>query len=223
MKITSHYKSVTHCALAALVGILAVAPTAQAARAKKKPAPAPVVVKPVSPYSLEMALDFNSAMNDIYEEIGKINTVGASFTGVYKKDEHNSFNLRLAFGLGSGETADKFEEWDLSHVNLMPGYRYTTPLNDKTSFFIGANLGPVLQNVKYTVNYDDGSESTSNSTIGLGYSAEIGITHKCTDNTAFIAAYQFFGSTNKTELEDTVITTKQQMYNTFRVGLIVNF
>lgn len=226
MKITPRNRFFTHALLAAAVTLLAAAPTAQAARAKKQAAPAPVLTEPTSPYLLEIGADFNSAVNDIYENIGKINTVGADITGVYQKDEHHAYTLRLGFGYGSGETHGGDQEWDVTHVCLMPGYRYTAPLSDKSSYFVGANLGVVHQSVKFTDKDDEGSESWSGNSIGFGYSAEIGVQYKWSEKVTLLAAYQLSGSTNQTEFDifdDEKIKCKQQMYNTFRFGVSVKF
>lgn len=238
MNITPRNRFFTHALLAAAVTLLAAAPTAQAARAKKQAAPAPVVAaEPASPYTLEIGFTADSAANDIFKNkndqyVGKVGTIGADLTGVYALDENRAITLRLGYGTGSADgdffDGQQHDEWEVTRLTLMPGFRYTKPWGAKTHYFIGANVGLVQQSVEYTCTRKDQNESTSWSgdSTGLGYSAEIGLTYKYSEKVSLLIAYQLSGSTNQTELsiyEDEKSKCEQQMYHTIRAGVSVKF
>ena len=226
MKITSFNKFITSAFLAAAVTLLAAAPTAQAAE--------------VSPLSFEISTAYDSAGDKLYDESGKVNTIGVELTGVYALDESKAITLRLGVGYGSHETEytvhddyyfgyDDYvftDKYSLIRVNLMPGFRYTMSLSDKAKCFAGVNAGLVFQNVTNEWTEDGDSDSKNANSIGLGYSAEIGFIYNFSERVSVLAAYQFSGSTNKTELDwgDGVkSTSKQQSYNTIRAGVSIRF
>lgn len=238
MKITSRNRFFTNAFLAAAVTLLAAAPTAQAARAKKQAAPAPVVAaEPASPYTFEVSVAYDFAINDIVKDsdIGELNTCSLELTGVYTLDEHRAITLRFGYGFGNPDNSFSEdtgygvytwnEEWELSRLSLMPGYRYTNVLNEKTKYFVGANIGLVQQSVKFTYSDLAGSESWSDSSIGIGYSAEIGLQYKYSEKVTLLVAYQLSGSTNETEFDvwGEKISTEKQMYHTFRAGVSIKF
>lgn len=240
MKITSRNRFFTNAFLAAAVTLLAAAPTAQAARAKKQADPAPIVAaEPASPYTLEIGITADSAANDLYKSDtefysykAKVSTYGADLTGVYALDANRAITLRFGFGMGSvdDDVLDGYEhdEWKITRFTLMPGYRYTKDWGNKTQYFIGVNVGLVQQSVELTetINGEDGgSESFSGDSIGLGYSAEIGLTYKYSEKVTLLVAYQLSGSTNRTELDyyDEKLKCEQQMYHTIRAGVSVKF
>lgn len=215
---TTSSKLVCHGVVAAAVALLAAAPAAQAARVKHQAAPAPVV----SPYTYEITAGYDFAINDLYREadIGRIHTYGADITGVYALDANRAYTLRLSYRCGDksvGTANVNNEEWEITRIGIMPGYRYSKPVNETTKYYIGGNIGLVQQSLKRTFLRN----SDANTSTGIGYSAELGLIYKHSEKVSLLVGYQFSGSTNVDDVAGIMI--KEQLYHTLRAGVSVKF
>lgn len=221
---TTSSKLVCHSVVAAAVALLAAAPAAQAARVKHQAAPAPVV----SPYTYEITAGYDFAINDLYKEatIGRIHTYGADITGVFALDANRAYTLRIGYRYGDksvGNANIGNEEWEITRLSIMPGYRLTKPLNENTNYFIGGNLGLVRQGLKRSLSFPGGrgANTDSNASTGIGYSGEIGLIYKHSEKVSLLVGYQLSGSTNVDEVAGIMI--KEQLYHTLRAGVSVKF
>ena len=197
------------------------------------PAPvAPVAPAVASPWSIELAATYTWGVPDIYQYVSpckEIKSIGADITGVYAIDEHNAVTLRFGYTWG-GEKFAWDEEWIKTRIHtfsLMPGYRYTSPICDKLSWFVGANVGIANASYKSTSYYDfgaDGIEKYSGHKSGWGfaYSAEIGLRYELTESLDVFCAYQYGGNTASPKIEGNRFAHRQHGHQA-RVGVGIKF
>lgn len=175
-------------------------------------------------------------MKDDYFDNAKLNTLGADLTLVYNLDENNAATLRFGYAWGHGSARDTDgiglikERYRLHNISIMPGYRFTTPVADSVSCFVGANVGMLNSSLKFADVWSADSYTDKlrfhGSTWGFAYSAEAGLKFNLTDNTDLFVAYQFAGSTARPRLTDGlggVASTKAQTYHGIRAGISFKF
>lgn len=175
----------------------------------------PVYTVPVQPapeqdcYTLDMAAVVRFATSDILSgrHSDQINTIGGDLTLGYKLDERDSVNLRFGYGYGSTSSNHHHahfgharEKTSLHNFYLMPGYRYTRNVTEKTDIYMGINLGVSNLSVKDSLRHRRHTFRDHDSNWGFAYSAEIGMTHDLTENWSFFAAAEFFGSTARPKI-----------------------
>lgn len=192
---------------------------------------APVAPAVASPWSVELAATYTWGVPDIYLDNNghckEIKSIGADITGVYAIDEHNSVNLRFGYTWG-GEKFATGEEWNKTRIHtfsLMPGYRYTSPICDKLSWFAGANVG--IANASYKDNTYVGTErqvdqAFHKSAWGFAYSAEVGLRYELTESLDVFCAYQYGGNTASPKIEGERIYHRQHGHQA-RVGVGIKF
>lgn len=216
--------------------------------------PAPAVTAPAvdSGHGLEIGYFISWAANDIYKDWSpckEIRTNGVDVTALYDFNRNHAMTLRLAYGFGARSWADGAYEIDgeswtenarvrMHTFSLMPGYRYTHALCDKTSLYCGVNVGVSNQSLKYRgadssdVTYpgysehEDGTMKQHGSQWGLAYSAEAGVRYAITEAVDFFVAYQFTGNTCKPKLdggEGYHVRGKAQNYHGVRAGFGIKF
>ena len=160
--------------------------------------PAPVPPAPAeNPWTYEMGMSYSWATNSPIrgENFDKVQTIGVDVTACYKLDDRNSLNMRLGYGWGDS-SCDFTEGEQKLHINtwtLMPGYRYTYPMNDKWSVFAGANIGVAATGWK-----EHGALGKAHdSAWGFAYSAEAGLRYQVCPNADLFVGYVFSGNTAK--------------------------
>ncbi|MDO4818139.1 MAG: outer membrane beta-barrel protein [Akkermansia sp.] len=194
------------------------------------PAPvAPVAPAVASPWSIELAATYTWGVPDIFlyndGHCKEIKSIGADITGVYTIDEHNSVNLRFGYTWGGEKFGwdDGVEKSRIHTFNLMPGYRYTSPICDKLSWFVGANVG--IANASYKNSYYmEGSRRGTfhKSGWGFAYSAEIGLRYELTESLDVFCAYQYGGNTASPKDEGRRVFHRQHGHQA-RVGVGIKF
>ncbi|MDO5449920.1 MAG: outer membrane beta-barrel protein [Akkermansia sp.] len=224
--------------------------TVQPATAAPTPAPAQ--------WAVELGYNYNWGAKDIMSwevPCKEIRTHGADITLVRPIDENQAFTLRLGYNYGSRswggcyyEESDPVDGYYASasgsdtirtHTfSLMPGYRYTHALCDKTSLYCGVNVGVSNQSLKYRgadsfdftypdySEHEDGTMKQHGSQWGLAYSAEAGVRYAITEAVDFFVAYQFTGNTCKPKLdggEGYHVRGKAQNYHGVRAGFGIKF
>ena len=192
------------------------------------PAPvAPVAPAVASPWSIELAATYTWGVPDIYQYVSpcqEIKSIGADITGVYAIDEHNAVTLRFGYTWG-GEKFAWDEEWIKTRIHtfsLMPGYRYTSPICDQLSWFVGANVGIANASYKITEYDQEDKDSAHKSGWGFAYSAEIGLRYELTENLDVFCAYQYGGNTASPKEEGNRFAHRQHGH-TARVGVGIKF
>ena len=217
----------------------------------------PPVVAPVadSAWYAEISAFYGFASKDIvkgYKELGSVDTLGGDFTIGYQLDDNNSINFRMGYGYGSqdcrsiyGNYGEYYEYSDdkikVHTFTFMPGYRYTTKLDDSWGMFVGANVGISTMNVKAKSTYGEqwvmpggsswsDTKKASASEVGFAYSAEIGVQYSFTDDMYAFLAYEFRGSTaspaEKVTTPNgsyTAFEANSQLYHTIRLGVGYQF
>lgn len=182
------------------------------------PVPVPEPAAAVSPVAVEIGAFYAWNQPHVYRGIDchkQVGTIGGDITGVYNLDENQAVTLRFGYSWGSEKWATGYEDmgvegWNASShkvrihtFSLMPGYRYTQPLCDKVSWFVGANVGVANASYKLT-NYGEGvymeapwsgKYSSHKSDWGFAYSAEAGVRYALTEQLDVFCAYQFTGNT----------------------------
>lgn len=194
------------------------------------PAPvAPVAPAVASPWSIELAATYTWGVPDIYQYVSpckEIKSIGADITGVYAIDENNSVNLRFGYTWGGEKFAYGGENWNKTRIHtfsLMPGYRYTRPICDQLSWFVGANVG--IANASYKSSSYAGDVrlgSGHKSGWGFAYSAEIGLRYELTESLDVFCAYQYGGNTVGLKDRGTRFNHRQHGH-TARVGVGIKF
>lgn len=191
--------------------------------------PGPLVASPIT---VELGAGYNYAVHKAMEmgtPNARVNTYNVDLTSVYHLDDHNALTMRLGYATGSGrETADYTGEGDLlrnrirsNSFSLMPGYRYTQPINDKLSAFAGANIGIGNTSLKYKDSNDLSLYKSHDSDWGFVYSAEAGIRYALNTNLDIFAAYQFSGSTAQPEIDR--VNSRKQISHGLRIGVGMKF
>ena len=194
------------------------------------------VTEPVNPYSIELGASYNFAARDIVKVNGtgpKVDTIGVDLTGVYAVNDRSSWNLRFGFATGSDNTGHDRDDFYIGttkadvRVNsfyLMPGYRYTHPMGEYVSGYIGANIGVINESIKTKFTQDDFTSRYHGSEYGFAYSAEVGLRYEISRHFDVFLAYQFFGSTAEpglNSIEDS--STRAQLYHCVRAGVSFDF
>lgn len=194
------------------------------------------VKEPVNPYSIELGVSYNFAARDMAKVDGvgpKVDTMGVDLTGVYTVNDRSSWNLRFGFATGSDDNSRDRDEFYIGttkadvRVNnfyLMPGYRYTHPLGEYVSGFIGANIGVINESIKTKFTTDDITRRYHGSEFGFAYSAEVGLRYEISRHFDVFLAYQFFGSTAEPGLDSVEdSSTRAQLYHCVRAGVSFDF
>lgn len=195
-------------------------------------APAPAV----SPWAVEIGASYTWGVPDIFLENNghckEIKSIGADITGVYNINENHAVTLRFGYSWGGEKFA---AEWDAEEVygdwvkvrihtfSLMPGYRYTAPITDKLSWFVGANIG--IANASYKMSEYEGSErwyADHKSAWGFAYSAEVGLRYNFCSSVYGFMAYQYCGNTASPKIEGYRFAHRQHGHQA-RVGVGFNF
>ncbi len=197
-------------------------------------APAPAV----SPWAVELGANYTWGVPDIFQDWNnnghckEIKSIGADITGVYNIDENNAVTLRFGYSWSGEKFANEWanEEpwgmWDKVRIHtfsLMPGYRYTAPITDKLSWFVGANAG--IANASYKLNWyaEVGPVGTDHkSTWGFAYSAEAGLRYNFCSSVYGFMAYQYCGNTASPKIEGIRVAHRQHGHQA-RVGVGFNF
>lgn len=206
-------------------------------------------------WSVEVAGNANFAMKDIMDsewgESPSVHTYGADVTLVRNYSQHVSFNLRFAYSYGNDSydgTVDGVmaedgtvpqvafsDSFDVNNFSLMPGVRYTIPLEEDDgdhdnlhpALYVGLNAGLLARNIKCEQTLGADVVRAHDSSVGLAYSAEIGLRFPLSDQVEVFAAYQIGGSTAHPSLRfsDTgdSVSSHHQYYNTARIGLSYTF
>lgn len=192
------------------------------------------------PLSVEIAASHMWAGGHILKNAGvdnaKVNTLGTDLTLVYGLTENHAATLRFGYAWGHGSARDfdetflMKERYRLHNFSIMPGYRFTAPVTDTISCFVGANVGALNSSLKGAfVGSEYGEEEKvrfHDASWGLGYSAEVGMKVALTENVGVFLAYQFAGSTAKPKQhlgEDFKVLTKSQTYHGVRAGVSIDF
>ena len=190
---------------------------------------APVAPAVASPWSIELAATYTWGVPDIAlnnnGHCKEIKSIGADITGVYAIDENNSVNLRFGYTWG-GEKWAWGEGWEKTRIHtfsLMPGYRYTRPICDQLSWFVGANVG--IANASYKSSSYAGDVrlgSGHKSGWGFAYSAEVGLRYELTESLDVFCAYQYGGNTASPKNGGYRFAHRQHGH-TARVGVGIKF
>lgn len=199
--------------------------------------PAYIETEPVNPYSIEAAVSYNFAARDMFKfgdfKGPKVDTLGVDITGMYTVNSNSSFNLRFGFATGSDDKnyEDLFKmRARVNNFYLMPGYRYTHPMGEYVSGFIGANIGIINQSVKLKISDSEFESRGHGSDYGFAYSAEVGLRYEISKHFDVFVAYQFFGSTAEVggshshgNDEDWGAKLSAQLYHCVRAGVSFDF
>ncbi len=183
------------------------------------------------PLTLELAAVYAFANSDILSHGSgaekDIDLYGGDITAVYALNERHSANLR--FGYAFGDEVNRFYgtryETDVHNFYLMPGYRYTHAINDRTDAYFGVNVGIANLSIKTQERDAFGTSSDHNSAYGFAYSAEVGLRYKINENCTVFAAYEFCGSTATPDIRfrDSIRSGNNQSYNAVRAGASFRF
>lgn len=207
----------------ALIALAAPAFAGPAAPVVVTPAPAPAPC-----CALELGVGHNWASKDLFKHdmgsVKSVDTVGIDLTAVHSFTPNHAITFRLGAAQGDetmqGEEV-RFKEY-LRDISIMPGYRYTAPVGEKTSVFAGVNAGAVNQRVHLKMNLPHGSASSSDSAWGFGATGEIGVSYKLCPCSEIFAAYQLSGNTARNSIEGE-LKNHRQIHNGIRAGVGIKF
>ena len=207
-------------------------------------APAPAV----SPWAVEIGASYTWGVPDIYQgheglPCKEIKSIGADITGVYNINENHAVTLRFGYSWGGEKYADNTEVEEsingelvntydvpgyiktrIHTFSLMPGYRYTAPITDKLSWFVGANAG--IANASYKMGFfdeEDGMDRMHKSGWGFAYSAEVGLRYNFCSSVYGFMAYQYCGNTASPKDDEGYRFAHRQHGHQVRVGVGFNF
>lgn len=187
------------------------------------PAPAPAPAAPCC--ALELGVSGNMAAKDLFKRTPskEIDTVGIDLTAVHSFTPKHAITFRVGAAQGD-ETMyfhdNRVKEY-LRTISIMPGYRFTQPVSEKTSLFCGINGGLVNQHVHVKENSGWGNRSSDDSAWGLGATAEAGVRYQLCPCSEIFAAYQLSGNTVHNDLG--ALKTHRQIHNGVRCGVGIKF
>lgn len=185
---------------------LALAAPAMAGDAKSAPITVvdvpPVVAPTPSPWALEIAGVHTWTMADAYDGMHNINTWGVDVTAVYNMTPNWAATLRFSYADGSGrylegysdDYAYKFKS-EITNWSITAGVRYTAPVTEKLSWFVGANAGLGRTEMKdtFTHPHDNYREKYKADDVGLAYSVETGLKYDICESLYVIGSVGFRG------------------------------
>lgn len=216
-----------------LIAIALTAAPAFAGAPMIAPAPVPAPAPKPCPYALEIGGNYNFAAKDIVKhELGsvpEVDTWGVDLTGIYNFNENHSVNLRFGYNRGCASLLEDGlkQRYVLNNFSLMPGYRYTHPITEATSFFIGGNVGIMNESLKLRLcEGDEVFGKVHDSDWGFAYSAEAGFKFDLCPRSYVFVAYEFTGNTAKpkpTFADGFGLRAKHQIANGVRAGLGMKF
>lgn len=187
--------------------------------------PAPIVTPapaPCCPLTLEVAGVYKSAAKELlsYGPAKEIDVMGADLTLVKPLCGNSAVTLRFGYNFGDEAQRGVFggtEEVDVHSFYLMPGYRYTHALTEKTSLYGAVNAG--IANTSFKYKFDDAEEIDKwhDSDWGFIATLELGVRYQLCEKTELFAAYEFTANYAKPDGCD------EQTYNGVRVGVGFKF
>lgn len=183
------------------------------------PAPAPA---PSCPLTLEVTGVYKSAVKEMlsFGPAKEIDVMGADLTLVKPICGNSAVTLRFGYNFGDEVQRAVFggtEEVDVHSFYLMPGYRYTHALTEKTALYGAVNAGIANTSFKYKF---DGAEEIGkwhDSDWGFIATLELGVRYQLCEKAELFAAYEFTANYAKPEGCD------EQTYNGVRVGVGFKF
>lgn len=183
------------------------------------PAPAPA---PSCPLTLEVAGVYKFAAKELlsFGPAKEIDLMGADLTLVKPICGNSAVTLRFGYNFGDEAQRGVFggtEEVDVHSFYLMPGYRYTHALTEKTALYGAVNAG--IANTSFKYKFDDGEEigKWHDSDWGFIATLELGVRYQLCEKTELFAAYEFTANYAKPDGCD------EQTYNGVRVGVGFKF
>ena len=203
------------------------------------PAPQPTA----GPWGVEVAANYNWGLgqymkSDVIGKKNHINTIGGDITGVYNLDENQAVTLRFGYGYGHDKFAlatylDKgyYAKETLHQFTIMPGYRYTYPVNQAWSVYAGANVGLAANVAKIdeteVINrHSKHTESAHKSAWGFAWSVEVGAKYQIDTNWNAFAALSYSGNTARPNIKydgQSVGKVRTQQYLGVRLGVGYTF
>lgn len=186
-------------------------------------APAPAPAAPCC--ALELGVSGNMAAKDLFKQFEnkEIDTVGIDLTAVHSFTPKHAVTFRI--GAAQGDETMQFddgrEKTYLRTISIMPGYRFTQPISEKTSLFCGINGGLVNQHVHVKDAWTGGVHNEDDSAWGWGATAEAGVRYQLCPCSEIFAAYQLSGNTIHNKLGEA--ETHRQIHNGVRVGVGIKF
>lgn len=184
-------------------------------------APTPMPA-PTCPISLEVAGVYKFAAKEMldYGPAKDIDVMGADLTLVKPICGNSAVTLRFGYNFGDEAQRGVFggtEEVDVHSFYLMPGYRYTHALTEKTSLYGAVNAG--IANTSFKYKFDDAEEIDKwhDSDWGFIATLELGVRYQLCEKTELFAAYEFTANYAKSDGCD------EQTYNGVRVGVGFKF
>ena len=187
--------------------------------------PAPIVTPapaPSCPLTLEGAGVYKFAAKELlsFGPAKEIDLMGADLTLVKPICGNSAVTLRFGYNFGDEAQRGVFggtEEVDVHSFYLMPGYRYTHALTEKTALYGAVNAG--IANTSFKYKFDDGEEigKWHDSDWGFIATLELGVRYQLCEKTELFAAYEFTANYAKPDGCD------EQTYNGVRVGVGFKF
>ena len=208
----------------ALIALVAPAFAGEPAPVAVAPAPAPTP----SCCALEVGIGHNWGSRDLFKhEAGsskEVDTVGIDLTAVHSFTPHHALTFRI--GAAQGDETMHYSDARIKEylrtISVMPGYRYTTPVGEKTSVFAGVNVGAVNQRVRAKQTSPTVAFADSDSAWGFGATAEIGVSYQLCPCSSVFAAYQLSGNTARNTIEGDT-KNHRQLHNGIRTGVSIRF
>lgn len=170
----------------------------------------------------------------------KIDTIGLDMTLVRTITPNHAFTFRIAAADGSEIYQRGYYELgympgimnirdkaSLRTISLMPGYRFTQPIAEKTSLFCGVSAGLVSQDV-HMKTMGMGNNTEAASAWGIGAEAEAGVRYQICPDMDIFAAYQISGNNAHCIIRDGMqerggYKTHCQIHHGVRAGVGIKF
>ncbi len=208
--------------------------------------PVTYAMKPAtpSPWWMEVTGFYGFAQNKLFKassaaQAGHVDTIGGDLTlgqnfATSATGGTHAWDIRVGYGYGSNWYTNGYadisgelyhEKARVNRFYLMPGYRYTTPVCDSWSMFMGVNVGADNASIKSDMWSSTGDLHAHKSSWGFVYSAELGLKYQLSKDCYMTLAYEFQGSTASPKLsyDGTAMDTRDQYYHTIRLGMGWNF
>lgn len=189
--------------------------------------PAPVVTAPAPApaapcCALELGVSGNMAAKDLFNIPApnkEVDTIGLDLTAVHSFTPKHAITFRLGAAQGD-ETSRMYNirsKTYLRTLSIMPGYRFTQPVSEKTALYCGVNGGLVNQHVHIKDDF-----TRDDSAWGLGATGEAGVRYQLGSCSEIFAAYQISANNIRNDF-GYGMKTHRQIHNGVRAGVGIKF
>lgn len=149
----------------------------------------PIVAPPPAPAcgecGVEVGAVYTAALNDIVPGVDGINTWGVDVTGVHEFTPNLAGTVRVGWAVGSDSYPQNgdyvSEDIDVENWTIAVGLRYSAPITESLSWYVGGEIGLAYSVYESTIYWDPGDVEVEDfDGWGFAYGIEAGLRYNIT-------------------------------------------